>query len=67
MTESIYIVMQQTESSGECRACGVGPGITELQIYVGVEVVTLEVMKSSTFWDITPFSPLKFNRYFGGI
>jgi hypothetical protein len=24
-------------------------------------------MKSSIFWDITPCSPLKFNRRFGGI
>jgi hypothetical protein len=23
-------------------------------------------MKSSAFWNITPFSPMKVNRYFGG-
>jgi hypothetical protein len=34
---------------------------------VGFEVLTAVVRKSSTFWDITPCSPLKVNRYFGGI
>jgi hypothetical protein len=30
------------------------------------EVLTAVVMKSSTFWYITPFSPLEVNRHFGG-
>jgi hypothetical protein len=30
------------------------------------EVPTTVVMKSSSFWDITPCSPLKVNRRFGG-
>jgi hypothetical protein len=34
--------------------------------YVGFEVLTAVVMKSSVFWDITPCSPLKVNRHFGG-
>jgi hypothetical protein len=33
---------------------------------VGVEVLTAVVMKGTVFWDITPFSPLKVNRQFGG-
>jgi hypothetical protein len=33
---------------------------------VGFEVLTAVVMKSSIFWDITPCSPLKVNRSFGG-
>jgi hypothetical protein len=33
---------------------------------VGFEVLTAVVMKSKIFWDITPCSPLKFNRHFGG-
>jgi hypothetical protein len=34
---------------------------------VGVEVVTSVVMKSSNFLDITPCSPVKVNKHFGGI
>jgi hypothetical protein len=33
---------------------------------VGFEVLTAVVMKSTIFWDITPCSPLKVNRRFGG-
>jgi hypothetical protein len=32
----------------------------------GFEVLTAVVMKSTVFWDITPCSPLKVNRHFGG-
>jgi hypothetical protein len=35
-------------------------------IYAGFEVLTAVVMKSTIFWDITPYSPLKINRRFGG-
>jgi hypothetical protein len=34
--------------------------------HVGFEVLTAVVMKSTVFWDITPCSPLKANRRFGG-
>jgi hypothetical protein len=34
--------------------------------YVGFEVFTAVVIKSTVFWDITPCSPLKVNRRFGG-
>jgi hypothetical protein len=38
------------------------------QLYLlGFEVVTAVVMKSSIFWDITPYSPLKVSHRFGGI
>jgi hypothetical protein len=33
---------------------------------VGFEVFTGVVMKSIIFWDMTPYSPLSFNRRFGG-
>jgi hypothetical protein len=33
---------------------------------VGFEVLPAVVMKNSIFWDITPYSPLKGNRRFGG-
>jgi hypothetical protein len=33
---------------------------------VGFEVLTVVVMKSTIFWDITPCSPLSVNRRFGG-
>jgi hypothetical protein len=33
---------------------------------VGFEVFTAVVMKSIIFWDMTPCSPLSFNRCFGG-
>jgi hypothetical protein len=33
--------------------------------FVGFEVLTAVVMKSSIFWDITSCSPLKVNRCFG--
>jgi hypothetical protein len=32
--------------------------------YVGYEVPTAVVMKSTIFWDITPCSPLKVNQHF---
>jgi hypothetical protein len=32
----------------------------------GLQVPTAVVMKSTIFWDITPCSPLKVNRHFGG-
>jgi hypothetical protein len=35
-------------------------------MYVGFEVFTALVMKSTIFWDITPCNPLKVNRRFGG-
>jgi hypothetical protein len=34
--------------------------------YVGFEVFTAVVMNSIIFWDMTPCSPLSFNRRFGG-
>jgi hypothetical protein len=34
--------------------------------HVGLEVLVVLVMKSAIFWDITPCSPLKVNRRFGG-
>jgi hypothetical protein len=33
---------------------------------MGFEVLTAVVMGSYIFWDITPCSPLKVNRLFGG-
>jgi hypothetical protein len=34
--------------------------------YIGLEVLTAVLMKSSIFWDLIPYSPLKVNRNFGG-
>jgi hypothetical protein len=34
---------------------------------LGFEVLTAIIMKSSVFWDITPYSPLKVNQIFGEI
>jgi hypothetical protein len=34
--------------------------------YLEFDVLTALIMKSPIFWDITPSSPLKFNRSFGG-
>jgi hypothetical protein len=34
--------------------------------YVGFEVLTAVTMKNSIFWDITPHSPVKVDRRFGG-
>jgi hypothetical protein len=39
----------------------------ELDYYLGFEVLTAVVMKSTIFWDITACSPLKANRRYGGI
>jgi hypothetical protein len=36
------------------------------ETYVGTEVLTPVVMKSTILWDITPCSPLEVNRRFGG-
>jgi hypothetical protein len=33
---------------------------------VGFQILTAVFMKSSIFWDITPCTPLKVNRRFGG-
>jgi hypothetical protein len=35
-------------------------------LFVGFKVFTAVVMKNFVFWDITPYSPLKFNRRFEG-
>jgi hypothetical protein len=35
-------------------------------IFVGFEVLTAVIMKSTIFWDITPCSLLRVNRRFGG-
>jgi hypothetical protein len=32
---------------------------------IGFEVLTSVIMKSTIFWDITPYSPLKINRSLG--
>jgi hypothetical protein len=42
------------------------PHMEESQSYVRFEVLTAVVMKSIIFCDITPCSPLKVNRRFGG-
>jgi hypothetical protein len=40
--------------------------IAKQMLYVGFEVLTAVVMKSTIFWDITSCSPLYFKRCFGG-
>jgi hypothetical protein len=40
--------------------------LQQQEIYVGCEVLTAVVMKSTIFWDITPWGPLKVYRRFGG-
>jgi hypothetical protein len=43
------------------------PGTIPEQVsFLGFEVLTAVVFKSSFFWDITPCSSLKFNRNIGG-
>jgi hypothetical protein len=37
----------------------------DMKKIVGFEVLTAVVRKSIIFWDITPCSPLKVNRYIG--
>jgi hypothetical protein len=39
---------------------------TTITLYVGFEVFTVVVMKSISFWDITPCSPFRGQRLFGG-
>jgi hypothetical protein len=39
----------------------------DLRYNVGFEALTAVVMKTYIFWDITPCSPLKVSRRFGGI
>jgi hypothetical protein len=38
----------------------------DIYYVAGFEVLTAMIMKSAIFWDITPCSPLKLNRRFGG-
>jgi hypothetical protein len=46
---------------------GYGGGIrTCLHTGIGFEILTVVLMKSYIFWDITTYSPLKVNRRFGG-
>jgi hypothetical protein len=40
--------------------------VKNFNIYVGSEVLTALVMKSTIFWDIMPCSPLSVNRRFEG-
>jgi hypothetical protein len=42
------------------------PDEEQRQNYVGFEVLTAVVMKSTIFWDITPCISMKVNRRFGG-
>jgi hypothetical protein len=39
---------------------------SNISFNAGFEVLTVVVMKNSIFWDITPCSPLRVNRRFGG-
>jgi hypothetical protein len=39
---------------------------TKSVMNAGLEVLSAVVMKTAVFWDITPCSPLKVNRRFGG-
>jgi hypothetical protein len=39
---------------------------SRMALLLGFEVLTAVVMKSSIFWDITPYVPFKINRHFGG-
>jgi hypothetical protein len=41
-------------------------GLVNIYYFIGFEVLTAVIMKSTIFWDITPCSPLKVNRRFGG-
>jgi hypothetical protein len=44
-----------------------GPSkILQRRIYLGFEVLTPVVTKTTTFWDITPCSMMEVNRRFGG-
>jgi hypothetical protein len=45
---------------------GVSSSTKEGSVYVGFEVLTALAVKSTIFCDITPYSPLKVNRRFGG-
>jgi hypothetical protein len=42
------------------------PKFSAKYCHVGLEVLTPVVMKSSIFWDIASWSPVKVNRRFGG-
>jgi hypothetical protein len=39
----------------------------QIPYFAGFDVLTVVVMMSSVFWDITPCNPLKVNSRFGGI
>jgi hypothetical protein len=40
--------------------------VTTLKIFLGFEVLTAAVLKSSIISDMTPCNPLEVNRRFGG-
>jgi hypothetical protein len=42
-----------------------GNSVVLILSLIGYEVLTKVAMKSSVFWDITPWSPVKINQCFG--
>jgi hypothetical protein len=42
------------------------PYIMNMNEFIGFEALIAVVMKSSIFWNVTPCSPFKFDRCFGG-
>jgi hypothetical protein len=58
-----------SKEKGVCictKRAGVQPKAVGTATLVGFEVVTAVVMKSTLFWDITPYSPLKVSHCFRG-
>jgi hypothetical protein len=54
-TEMTFLSWNGLRGAEMCRNC----------MFVGFEVLTLLVIMSTIFWDITPCSPLKVNRRSG--
>jgi hypothetical protein len=58
---------QKTEKRDKKLQCSGGCISEQQESHIGVQVLTALVMRSYVFWDITPCSPLKVIRRFGGI
>jgi hypothetical protein len=63
---SIYKSLLVSWEAAQLAASQEGLSSVGKSLLVGFEVLTEVVMKSTVFWDITPCSPLKATRHFGG-
>jgi hypothetical protein len=65
-TSRMQVLGQSVWSQSPCFKLGRAKTSWAFCVWVGFQVLTAAVMKVSVFWYITPSSPSKINRTFGG-